>query len=220
MIRTEKLCKSYSIHSRHEVRAIRDINLNITKNTFAVFNGPSGSGKTTLLNVIGALDRPTEGKVFICDEEITSFSDIGLSRLRREKIGFIFQNFHLIPRLSSWENVSYPLIPLTTSYKERFKRAKLLLEKMGLGDRLEHAPEELSGGQQQRVAIARALINNPEIIIADEPTSNIDEETSKQLLELLKGLQNHGETILVAKHDTSLEKIADKIYKIRNGRIE
>ena len=220
MIRTEKLCKFYSIHSRHEVRAIRDINLNIAKNTFVVFNGPSGSGKTTLLNVIGALDRPTEGKVFIYDEEITSFSDIGLSRLRREKIGFIFQNFHLIPRLSSWENVSYPLIPLGISFRERFQRANLLLEKVGLGDRLDHAPEELSGGQQQRVAIARALINNPEIIIADEPTSNIDEETSVHLLELLKELRNHGVTILVATHDTSFEKVADEIYKIRNGRIE
>ena len=220
MIRTEKLCKFYSIHSRHEVRAIRDINLNIAKNTFVVFNGPSGSGKTTLLNVIGALDRPTEGKVFIYDEEITSFSDIGLSRLRREKIGFIFQNFHLIPRLSSWENVSYPLIPLSISFRERFQRAQLLLENVGLGDRLDHAPEELSGGQQQRVAIARALINNPEIIIADEPTSNIDEETSVHLLELLKELRNHGVTRLVATHDTSFEKVADEIYKIRNGRIE
>lgn len=220
MIRTEKLCKFYSIHSRHEVRAIRDINLNIAKNAFVVFNGPSGSGKTTLLNIIGALDRPTEGKVFIYDEEITSFSDIGLSRLRRKKMGFIFQNFHLIPRLSSWENVSYPLIPLGISFRKRLQRAKILLEKMGLGDRLDHAPEELSGGQQQRVAIARALINNPEIIIADEPTSNIDEKTSVHLLELLKELQTNGVTILVASHDAGFEKVADEIYKIRNGRIE
>ena len=220
MIRTEKLCKSYSLHSRHEVCAIRDININISKNTFVVFNGPSGSGKTTLLNVIGALDRPSEGKIFIYGEEITSFSDIGLSRLRREKIGFIFQDFHLIPRLSSWENVSYPLIPLSISFRERFEKAKSLLEKVGLGDRLDHAPEELSGGQKQRVAIARALINDPEIIIADEPTSNIDDETSVQLLELLKELKTQGVTILVATHDASLEKVADKIFKMRNGRIE
>lgn len=220
MIRTEKLWKYYSIHSRHEVSAIRDINLSISKSAFIVFNGPSGSGKTTLLNIIGALDRPTEGKVFIYDEEITSFSDIGLARLRREKIGFIFQDFHLVPRLSSWENVSYPLIPLGIGFRERLQRAKLLLENVGLGDRLAHTPEELSGGQQQRVAIARALINNPEIIIADEPTSNIDEETGKQLLELLKELQAHGVTILVATHDTGFEKVADTIYTIRNGRIE
>ncbi len=220
MIRTENLCKSYGLHSRHEVCAIRDINLNISKNTFVVFNGPSGSGKTTLLNVIGALDRPSEGKIFIYGEEITSFSDIGLSRLRREKIGFIFQDFHLIPRLSSWENVSYPLIPLSISFRERFERAKSLLEKVGLGDRLDHAPEELSGGQKQRVAIARAFINDPEIIIADEPTSNIDDETSVQLLELLKELKTQGVTILVATHDANLEKVADEIFKMRNGRIE
>ncbi|GAX61364.1 ABC transporter ATP-binding component [Candidatus Scalindua japonica] len=220
MIRTEKLCKYYSIHSRHEVHALRDINLNISKNRFVVFNGPSGSGKTTLLNVIGALDRPTEGKVFIYDEEITSFSDIGLSRLRREKIGFIFQDFHLIPRLSSWENVSYPLIPLCISSRERFQRAKLLLENVGLRDRLDHRPEELSGGQQQRVAIARALVNNPEIIIADEPTSNIDDETSEHLLELLTELKTRGVTILIATHDTGFDKVADEIYKIRNGRLE
>lgn len=220
MIRTEKLCKTYSVHSRHEVCALRDINLNIAKNTFVVFNGPSGSGKTTLLNITGTLDRPTEGKVFIYGEEVTSFSDIALSRLRRAKIGFIFQDFHLIPRLSSWENVSYPLIPLGIGFRERFERAKALLEKMGLGDRLHHTPEELSGGQQQRVAFARALVNNPEIIIADEPISNIDDETSEQVIELLKELQTHGVTILVASHDNSFEKVADEVFKMRDGRIE
>lgn len=220
MIRTEKLCKTYSVHSRHEVCALRDINLNIAKNTFVVFNGPSGSGKTTLLNITGTLDRPTEGKVFIYGEEVTSFSDIALSRLRRAKIGFIFQDFHLIPRLSSWENISYPLIPLGIGFRERFERAKALLEKMGLGDRLHHTPEELSGGQQQRVAFARALVNSPEIIIADEPISNIDDETSEQVIELLKELQTHGVTILVASHDNSFEKVADEVFKMRDGRIE
>ncbi|HHT9147088.1 MAG TPA: ABC transporter ATP-binding protein, partial [Candidatus Wunengus sp. YC61] len=174
IIKTEGLCKSYNCHTRHEVCAIQDISLHISKNSFVVLHGPSGSGKTTLLNILGTLDRPTNGKVFMSGEDITSFSDIALSRLRREKIGFIFQDFHLIPRLTSWENVSYPLIPVGISPKKRFERAKILLEKMELGDRLDHSPEELSGGQQQRVAIARALINNPEIIIADEPTSNID----------------------------------------------
>lgn len=185
-----------------------------------VFRGPSGSGKTTLLNIIGTLDRPTDGKVFVYDEDITSFSDIGLSRLRREKIGIIFQDFHLIPRLSSWENVSYPLIPSGFSFKERFERAKSLLEKMELGDRLDHTPEELSGGQQQRVAIARALINNPEIIIADEPTSNIDDETGRHILEILKELKTRGVTILVATHDARFEEAADEIFKMRDGRIE
>jgi putative ABC transport system ATP-binding protein len=219
MIRTENLCKSYGHYSHHEIRAIYDINLNISKNSLVVFNGPSGAGKTTLLNIIGTLDRPTAGKVFIDNEEITSLSDIALARLRRERIGFIFQDFHLIPRLTSWENVSYPLIPSGIGFKERFERAKLLLERMGLGDRLDHTPEELSGGQQQRVAIARALINNPEIIIADEPTSNIDDETSAHILQLLHELKARGVTILVASHDTSFEKIADVTFKMKNGRI-
>lgn len=219
MIKTEHLSKYYSSHFHHEVRAIRDVTLEITKKSFVLFKGPSGSGKTTLLNVIGTLDRPTEGKVFMYGEDITSFSDIALSRLRREKIGFIFQDFHLIPRLTSWENVSYPLIPLGVDSKKRFERARLLLEKVGLGDRLNHTPEELSGGQQQRVAIARALINNPEIIIADEPTSNIDEETGDQMLELLTELRNNGATILVATHDARFEKIADRAFKLKNGRI-
>ncbi len=220
MIKTEDLCKSYHCHSRHEVHAIQGISLEISKNSFVVFNGPSGSGKTSLLNIIGTLDRPTQGKVFMYGEDITLFSDITLSRLRREKIGFIFQDFHLIPRLPSWENVSYPLIPNGIGVKRRFERAKLLLEKMGLGDRLDHTPEELSGGQQQRVAIARALVNNPEIIIADEPTSNIDDETSGHLLEFFKEMKTNGVTIMVATHDVSFEKIADVVFKMKNGRIE
>ena len=220
IIKTEGLCKSYHCHTRHEVRAIQDINFHILKNSFVVLSGPSGSGKTTLLNIIGTLDRPTQGKVFMYGEDITSFSDIALSRLRREKIGFIFQDFHLIPRLSSWENVSYPLIPSGTNLKNRFERASILLEKVGLGDRLDHTPEELSGGQQQRVAIARALVNKPEIIIADEPTSNIDDETSKDVLALLQELKASGVTIIVVTHDTCFEKIADVVYKMKNGRIE
>ncbi|MDN3511835.1 MAG: ABC transporter ATP-binding protein [Candidatus Jettenia sp.] len=220
MIKTEHLSKYYSSHSQHEVRAIRDITLEITKNSFVIFKGPSGSGKTTLLNIIGTLDRPTEGKVFMYGEDITSFSDIALSRLRREKIGFIFQDFHLIPRLTSWENVSYPLIPLGVNSKKRFERARLLLGKVELGNWLDHTPEELSGGQQQRVAIARALINNPEIIIADEPTSNIDEETGEQMLELLTELKDNGATILVATHDARFEKVADRVFTLKNGRTE
>ncbi len=219
MIRTENLYKYYSSHLRHEVRAIQNINLVVQKNSFVVFNGPSGSGKTTLLNVIGTLDRPTEGRVFMYGEDITGFSDIALSRLRREKMGFIFQDFYLISMLSSWENVSYPLIPSGVDSRKRYEMAKKLLEKVGLGDRLDHTPEELSGGQQQRVAIARALINNPEIIIADEPTSNIDEETSGHVLELLRELKTRGVTILVATHDASFEKAADVIYTMKNGKL-
>ncbi|MDR4508094.1 MAG: ABC transporter ATP-binding protein [Candidatus Brocadiaceae bacterium] len=184
-----------------------------------VFEGPSGSGKTTLLNIIGTLDKPTTGKIYLYDNEVSSFSDIALSRLRREHIGFIFQDFNLIPRLSSWENVSYPLIPLGITSKIRFKRALSLLEKLGLGDRLNHTPEELSGGQQQRVALARALINNPKLIIADEPTSNIDEDTGKQLLEFFLELKTRETTILVATHDKRFENVADQIFHMNNGKV-
>ncbi|WP_347275801.1 ABC transporter ATP-binding protein [Candidatus Kuenenia sp.] len=220
MIRVENLCKWYNAHTKHEVRAVEEVNLAIAKNSFVVLKGPSGSGKTTLLNIIGTLDRPTTGKVFIDEEEITAFSDIALSVVRRKKIGFIFQDFMLIPRLSGWENVSYPLIPVGIGAKERFERAKTLLEMMDLGDRATHTPEELSGGQQQRVAIARALINNPEIIIADEPTSNIDEETCVKLLSMLTELKNRGATIVVATHDPRFKEIADETFTMRNGRLQ
>ncbi|MCF6150821.1 MAG: ABC transporter ATP-binding protein [Candidatus Kuenenia stuttgartiensis] len=220
MIRMENIRKWYNANTKHEVRAVEEVNLTIAKNSFVVLKGPSGSGKTTLLNIIGTLDRPTTGKVFINEEEITAFSDIALSVLRREKIGFIFQDFMLIPRLPSWENVSYPLIPVGIGTKERFKRAKTLLDMMDLGERVTHTPEELSGGQQQRVAIARALINNPGIIIADEPTSNIDEETCVKLLNTLIELKNRGATIVVAAHDPRFKEIADETFTMRNGRLQ
>jgi len=219
MIQTLHLDKSYGLNTRHEVHALQDINVFIKKNHFVVFHGPSGSGKTTLLNIIGTLDRPSSGKVLLYGKEISSFSDIALSLLRREKIGFIFQDFHLIPKLSSWENVSYPLIPIGIGFKERYDRAKSLLESMELGDRIRHTPEELSGGQQQRVAIARALVNNPEIIIADEPTSNIDEETGMHIVETLIRLKKNGATILVATHDTRFHEIADETFTMKNGRV-
>ncbi|GJQ50387.1 putative ABC transporter ATP-binding protein YknY [Candidatus Kuenenia stuttgartiensis] len=220
MIRMENIRKWYNANTKHEVRAVEEVNLTIAKNSFVVLKGPSGSGKTTLLNIIGTLDRPTTGKVFINEEEITAFSDIALSVLRREKIGFIFQDFMLIPRLPSWENVSYPLIPVGIGTKERFKRAKTLLDMMDLGERVTHTPEELSGGQQQRVAIARALINNPGIIIADEPTSNIDEETCVKLMNTLIELKNRGATIVVAAHDPRFKEIADETFTMRNGRLQ
>lgn len=216
----ENIRKWYNANTKHEVRAVEEVNLTIANNSFVVLKGPSGSGKTTLLNIIGTLDRPTTGKVFINEEEITAFSDIALSVLRREKIGFIFQDFMLIPRLPSWENVSYPLIPVGIGTKERFKRAKTLLDMMDLGERVTHTPEELSGGQQQRVAIARALINNPGIIIADEPTSNIDEETCVKLMNTLIELKNRGATIVVAAHDPRFKEIADETFTMRNGRLQ
>jgi putative ABC transport system ATP-binding protein len=219
IIKAENLCKTYYESKPYEVKAIADINLNIQRNAFVVFSGPSGSGKTTLLSLIGTLDRPTKGMVFLYDEDMTAFSDTALSRVRREKIGFVFQSFNLIPRLTSWENVAYPLIPLGYGPKERFDKAKALLENLGLGERLYHTPEELSGGQQQKVSIARALVNNPEIIIADEPTSNIDAESVEALISIFKELQDSGRTIIVSTHYEDLVKKADVVYKMRAGKI-
>lgn len=219
IIKAENLCKTYYENKPYEVKAIEDISFEIHKNTFVVFSGPSGSGKTTILSLIGTLDRPTRGAVYLYGEGMTSFTDMALSRLRRDKIGFVFQNFNLISRLSSWENVAYPLIPLGYTAKERFDKAKSLLEKFGLGDRLYHSPEELSGGQQQKVSIARALINDPEIIIADEPTSNIDADSVVALSSILEELQDNGRTIIVSTHYEDLVKKADVVYRMKEGRI-
>lgn len=219
IIKTESLSKTYYENKPYEVKAIADISLEIQSNTFVVFGGPSGSGKTTLLSLIGTLDRPARGMVFLYSEDMATYSDTALSRMRREKIGFVFQNFNLLPRLTSWENVAYPLIPLGYGPKERFDKAKSLLEKLGLGERLNHTPEELSGGQQQKVSIARALINDPEIIIADEPTSNIDATSVETLTSILKELQNNGKTIIVSTHYEDLVKKADIVYRMEAGRI-
>ncbi len=219
IIKAENLSKIYYENKPYEVKAITNINLEIQRNAFVVFGGPSGSGKTTLLSLISTLDRPTRGKVSLYGEDITAYSDTALSRIRRGKIGFVFQNFNLLSRLTSWENVAYPLIPLGYSPKERFDKAKSLLEKFGLGERLYHTPEELSGGQQQKVAIARALVNEPEIIVADEPTSNIDAESVEALTYILKELQAKGRTIIVSTHYEDLAKMADVVYRMKTGKI-
>lgn len=165
------------------------------------------------------MDRQSRGRIFITGKDITGFSDTALSALRRDSLGFVFQNFNLIQRLSAWENVSTPLIPAGVSEKGRRERAMALLEKFGLSGRASHAPEELSGGEQQRVAIARALINNPEIIILDEPTSNIDAEATDILVDILKNLKSDGVTILASTHDQLLRPHADVVFELNRGRL-
>lgn len=219
IVKTENLYKIYNENKPYEVKALTDISLEIQRNTFVVFSGPSGSGKTTILSLIGTLDKPTKGAVFLYGDDITIYSDTALSRMRRKRIGFVFQNFNLIPSLTSWENVAYPLIPLGYGQKERFDKAKSLLEKFGLDERLYHTPEELSGGQQQKVSIARSLINDPDIIIADEPTSNIDAESVEALVSTLEELQESGRTIIISTHNEDLAKKADVVYKMKAGRI-
>ena len=219
IIKTEFLCRFFHPGRSDEIRAIADVGLEIQENQYAVFHGPSGSGKSTLLSLLGSLDRPTRGKVFLYGKDITLFSDAALSRLRQRSIGFVFQNFNLISLLPAWENVSFPLIPLGIGERERYRRAQSLLEELGLGARLQHSPEELSGGEQQRVGIARALINDPEIIIADEPTSNIDASSVGRLLKILKRLQEAGKTILVATHDPVFQQEADIVFYLESGRL-
>ena len=190
----------------HEVRAVQEVSLEIMENDSVVLYGPSGSGKTSLLGMMATIDRPTEGRIILMGRDVSQFSDAELSRVRREAIGFVFQSFNLFAGMPAWENVAYPLIPLGLRAKDRFARAGMLLERLGLGDRLYHAPEELSGGEQQRVAIARALINNPSILFADEPTSNIDAEAVGRLLDILAELRAEGKTIILATHDPALQE--------------
>ena len=220
VIKTENVHKWYNPGRSDEVRAIEGVSLEIVENQSVVLYGPSGSGKTTLLGLIGTIDRPTGGNIFLYGRNVTLFSDLELSRIRRETIGFVFQSFNLFSGLSAWENVSYPLIPMGAGAKERFEKASALLERLDLSDRLYHSPEELSGGQQQRVAIARALINNPKILIADEPTSNIDEDSVERLLEILTELKNEGKTIIVSSHDPVFRSHGDVLFNLERGRLE
>lgn len=219
VIQTQDLCRFYHPGRPDEVRAIIDVNVEIRKNEYVVFYGPSGCGKTTLLGLLGSLDLPTKGRIFLYGEDVTQFSDVALARIRRKTIGFVFQDFNLISQLTAWENVSVPLIPIGVTEGERHNKARNQLEELGLEKRVQHTPEELSGGEQQRVAIARALINAPEIIIADEPTSNIDHGSIERLLIILRRLQKQGKTIVVSSHDPIFHKEADFTYRMEAGRL-
>jgi putative ABC transport system ATP-binding protein len=219
IIKTESVSKWYHRGRPDEIRAVDKVSLEIQENQSVVLYGPSGSGKTTLLGLLGTMDRPTEGKVFLAGRDLTHFSDLELSRIRRNKIGIVFQSFNLISGLSAWENVSYPLVPTGLSARQRFDRAESLLEKLDLGDRLYHAPEELSGGQQQRVAIARALVNDPDILIADEPTSNIDQNSANRLLDILAELKREGKTLIISSHDPVFRNHGDTVFRLDRGRL-
>lgn len=219
ILRTEDVSKWYNIGRSDEVRAVDKISLEIMQNQSVVLYGPSGSGKTTLLGLMGTIDRPTGGRILLHGKNVTLFSDLELSRIRRETIGFVFQSFNLFSGISAWENVSHPLIPIGVGAKQRFERATALLERLGLQDRIYHSPEELSGGEQQRVAIARALINNPQILIADEPTSNIDADAVEMLLEILAELKKEGKTIIISSHDSIFRKHGDVHFNLDRGKL-
>ena len=219
IIRTEKVDKFYYLGRPEEVRALNQVVLEIFKNRIVLLRGPSGSGKTTLLNLISTIDRPTKGRIFLFGEDISKYSDVGLSRIRQKRIGLIFQNFNLLPRLSAWENVAFPLLPLGVLEKERQKRSVEILIQLKLEKRVNHPPEQMSGGEQQRVAIARALINDPEIIMADEPTSNIDAESVKNLLEIFTDLKRKGKTIIVSSHDPIFLDFSETIFFLKDGNL-
>jgi putative ABC transport system ATP-binding protein len=220
IIKTENLSKWYNVGKTDEVRAVEDISLEVQETQTVVLYGPSGSGKTTLLSLMGTIDRPTGGKIFLKGRDVTQFSDLELSRIRRETIGFVFQSFNLFAGFSAWENVSYPLVPMGVHVRKRFERAETLLERLGLGDRLHHSPEELSGGEQQRVAIARALVNNPQILIADEPTSNIDAHSIERLLGILVELKKEGRTLIISSHDPVFKSQGDVLFNLDRGKLE
>ncbi len=218
-IRCEEVSKVYKIEKTYRVTALADITLSIPEASIVLIKGPSGSGKTTLLSILATIEKPTSGRVYFFDKEITKYSESALSRLRRQYIGIVFQDFNLIPRLPAWENVSYPLIPLGVKTSERKDRAVNILERLGLKNRIMHTPEQLSGGERQRLSIARALINNPEVIFLDEPTSNIDRDTAKYIIELLKELKGQGKTIVLSSHDGDLISEADQIFNLSSGRL-
>jgi len=218
MIQIYEMYKTYQINDI-KIEALKNINLRIKQNEFAAIVGPSGSGKSTLMNMMGCLDIPTSGNYILDDVEVSSLRDDELAEIRNQKIGFIFQSFNLIQKLTALENVELPLIYQGINTKERLRRAKLVLKNVGLGDRLDHKPNELSGGQQQRVAVARALINNPPIIFADEPTGNLDTKSGIEIMNLLKELHRKGNTIILITHDNDIAQQADRIVRINDGEI-
>ncbi len=218
MIQIYDMCKAYQIN-QISIQALKNINLCIKQNEFVAIVGPSGSGKSTLMNMMGCLDVPTSGTYILDNEEVSNLNDDELADIRNKKIGFIFQSFNLIQKLTALENVELPLIYLGIGGKERLRKARTALENVGLGDRLDHKPNELSGGQQQRVAVARALINDPPIIFADEPTGNLDTKSGVEIMNLLKELHKKGNTIILITHDNDIALQADRIIRIHDGEI-
>ena len=202
-----------------EVYALSDISLNINRGDFTAIIGKSGSGKSTLLNILGCLDIPTSGKYFLDGEEVSKLSERRLSYIRNKVIGFIFQNFNLVPTMTALENVALPLIYRKTEKQKRHSLAISALEMVGLSERMNHRPFELSGGQQQRVAIARAIAAEPPLILADEPTGNLDEGSSAEIMRILSELHNSGKTVVIITHDNSIANMADNRIKISDGKI-
>jgi len=218
LVNVENLWKTYALGGV-TVPALRGIDLEVGDGEYVAIMGQSGSGKSTLLNLLGCLDRPTEGTYRLADEDVSRMSDGELSELRGRRIGFVFQSFNLIPQLSVWQNIEVPLFYQGVARADRHPRSRELAEAVGLGDRLRHRPAELSGGQCQRVAIARALANDPLILLADEPTGNLDSQTSEEILELIDDLHRRGRTIVMVTHEGHVAKRARRVVQLHDGQV-
>lgn len=218
LIEIRDMCKIYN-PGENEVRALDHVNLKIEKNEFVAIIGQSGSGKSTLMNMLGCLDVPTSGTYILNGQDVSNLSDDDLSDIRNREIGFIFQGFNLIAGLTALENVELPLIYRGVAKKERMKLSYIALEKVGLKARMDHKPSEMSGGQQQRVAIARAIAQAPPVVLADEPTGNLDSGSTKEIMEILKGLHAEGRTVILITHDNDIAARARRIIRIMDGKI-
>ena len=219
LIETVDLWKTYVMGSE-EIHALRGVNIQIDKGEYVAIMGPSGSGKSTLMNLIGCLDTPTQGSYLLNGKQVSQMNDNELARIRNEEIGFVFQTFNLLPRASALQNVELPLVYAGVGAGEREERARAALERVELADRMHHRPNELSGGQRQRVAIARALVNEPSILLADEPTGNLDTKTGNEIMSLFARLHAGGNTLIVVTHEADVAALAERTIHLRDGQVE
>jgi putative ABC transport system ATP-binding protein len=219
IIHLESIRKSYFM-GKQEVKVLKGVTLDIFKNEYVALMGPSGSGKSTLMNILGCLDSPTGGTYILNGNDVSKMEDNQLAEIRNKEIGFVFQQFNLLPRLTAVDNVALPLVYAGISKKRRIEMALHVLDKVGLADRSHHKPNELSGGQSQRVAIARALVNNPSIILADEPTGNLDSKTSIEIMDIFGHIQQAGNTVVLVTHEEDIANHAHRIVRLRDGLIE
>jgi putative ABC transport system ATP-binding protein len=218
IVSLDRVSRTFAME-RVQVHALQDVSLEVQQGEFVAIVGPSGSGKSTMMNIVGCLDRPSSGIYRLAGTPVASLDDDGLARLRSRTIGFVFQSYNLLPRTSALDNVATPLLYQGVGRRERVARARVALERLGLGDRLDHEPSELSGGQQQRVAVARAIVSDPALILADEPTGNLDSASGRDVLAVLHELHASGRTIVLITHDADVAAAADRQVHIRDGRL-